>query len=100
MSGRISLVASEGNSLMQPPAGGPHADVCRRLPTMNDPGPVAKRRRWWKVLAGVWLALIAAVAAIPWVLATPTGQRLLLARANRKLAPGSISWTSVGFSWF
>src|SRR4051794_16156893 len=67
---------------------------------MKDPGPTDKKRRRWKWLAAALLIPIAVVLAIPWGLATPPGQRWLLWRANRALKPGSITWSSLGFSWF
>jgi len=67
---------------------------------MKDPGPTQKTRRRWKLLAAALLIPIAVVLAIPWGLATPPGQRWLLRRANRTLKPGSITWTSLHFSWF
>src|SRR4051794_32958565 len=67
---------------------------------MTDPSSMGRKRRRRKVLAGAALLLLAAIAAIPWGLATPPGQRWLLARANRKLAPGGISWATLRVSWF
>src|SRR5438477_132094 len=73
---------------------------------MTDPNLSAaverKRRRWWKRLAGALLLVLAAIAALPWGLATPPAQRWLMAQANRALAPGGggISWSSLRFSWF
>src|SRR5258705_10575361 len=74
--------------------GGAARRPCGRLRTMNDPGPVEKKRRWWKVLAGALLLLLALIAAIPWGLAPPPGQGLLLPRANRTLRPGAVTWAA------
>src|SRR4051812_16270601 len=74
------------------------------LSSGGEPQPGQRRRRHWgwrsKVLAGGVLTLLAVIAAIPWALATPPGQRWLLAQANRKLAPGRVAWESLHVSWF
>ena len=71
--------------------------------TDPNPGPAArKKRRWPMLLAGALLVPIALIAAIPWGLSTPPGQRWLLKGANRGLAPGGgrIAWTTLRVSWF
>jgi translocation and assembly module TamB len=54
------------------------------------------------LLAGALVVPIALVAALPWGLATPPGQRWLIRGANRALAPGGgrIAWTALRVSWF
>ncbi|SIO58618.1 translocation and assembly module TamB [Singulisphaera sp. GP187] len=57
-------------------------------------------RRRWKVLAGVLILIVCAIAAIPWGLGTRPARRWLLAQANRALAPAGIDFATIRFSWF
>ncbi len=60
---------------------------------------VPKQRRW-RVLGAVLVLLpLVLAAAFPWILGTRPVRRLLLARANRALAPGGLELTSIQFSW-
>src|SRR6185312_8027540 len=59
-----------------------------------------RRRRWGAVLAGLAIALVALVGALPWALSTAPARRWLLRRANRALAPGSLEFASFRPSWF
>ncbi len=71
--------------------------------TDTNPSPAArKKRRWPMLLAAALVVPIAVIAAIPWGLATPPGQRWLLRGANRGLAPGGgrIAWKTLRLSWF
>lgn len=60
----------------------------------------ARKRRWWRVLAALVVLAVAAVAALPWGLASRPGQRWLIRRANRALAPATIDFATVRVSWF
>ena len=98
---------TEGNSPGPSPAGDRTARRASRefesLMTDTNPSPrPRKKRRWPKLLAGMLVVPIALIAAIPWGLATPPGQRWLLRGANRGLAPGGgrIAWTTLRVSWF
>ena len=71
--------------------------------TDTNPSPAArKKRRWPMLLAAALVVPVTLIAAIPWGLATPPGQRWLLRGANRGLAPGGgrIAWTTLRLSWF
>lgn len=79
----------------------------RLRPKMTDPNPSTegkkqprRLRRRWKIMAVVLAVPMAAFAAIPWGLATPPGQRWMLSRAGRAIAPGGIAWASLRVSWF
>ncbi len=68
------------------------------------PIPPPKPGHWrrWLAVCGLLLVVLVAgtIAAVPWLLATPTGQRWLTHRANLALAPGRIAWKSLRVSWF
>ena len=54
----------------------------------NPSPPVRKKRRWLKILAGTLVVPIALIAAVPWGLATPPGQRWLLLKGGGYVAAG------------
>jgi hypothetical protein len=62
--------------------------------------PPRRKRRAWKVVAGLLLLLLAVIALIPTALNTAGGQRWLLAKANATLAPGKLEVDRFRFSWF
>ena len=63
---------------------------------------ILDRRRWRRLgIAGlVVLALVAGlVASAPWLAGLPAIQRAIATRANAIMAPASVSFTTVRFSW-
>ena len=71
-------------------------DDTKALPS---PAPVRKRRRAWKVLAGLALLAIATVASVPRLLGTKPARAWLVGRINAKLAPGSADLEGVQLTW-
>ncbi len=62
----------------------------------------ARARRRWRIAAiAIVLAIAAGLfAALPRVLNTTAGRRLLRSRADAILAPGSVEFASIRLSWF
>jgi hypothetical protein len=49
---------------------------------------------------GVMLAAAGLCAALPWVLSSTVGRRLLKSRADAVMAPGSVEFASIRLAWF
>ncbi len=61
----------------------------------------ARPRRRWRIAAiGIVIAVAGLFAALPWVLSTTVGRRLLKSRADAILAPGSVEFASIRLAWF
>jgi translocation and assembly module TamB len=68
--------------------------------SITDRRPVC-RRRWVKwTLTGLLAIVLGLVVGLPWLLGLPPAQRLMAARANAILAPGSIEFGAIRLSWF
>ncbi len=71
-----------------------------RANEMTATGPGRARRRWRFIALAVSLVGAGLIAALPWVLELPAVQRRLAAEANRILAPSSVDFSAIRFSWF
>lgn len=57
------------------------------------------KRRLIRTAAVLLLLLVAAVAAIPWLLGTPPGRALVLSQVNKAISPGRMEAKALRFSW-
>ncbi len=70
--------------------------------TVSSPSPTRWPRRWtWLVVAltVVLVLAVVAVAAFPLLLNTPRARRMILARANKVMAPGKLEVGEFFFHW-
>jgi hypothetical protein len=66
------------------------------------PKPVSvKRRRRWPILVGLFVLMLAGgLFAIPWLLNTKAGNRLVAGRLAKAFAPGRLEFDTIRLSWF
>ncbi len=58
-----------------------------------------KKRRLLKIFAGLLVAMLVLVAALPWILSSSLARSFLLAQINGKLGSGRVEVDSFRFSW-
>jgi translocation and assembly module TamB len=66
---------------------------------MTATGRGRARRRWRLIALAVLLIGAGLIAALPWVLELPAVQRRLAAEGSRILAPSSVAFSAMRFSW-
>jgi len=67
---------------------------------MPSTPPARRPRRRRKALAAVLLAIVALVAALPWLAGSGLGRSRISAGINRAFAPGRLEFASIRLSWF
>src|SRR5262249_36167749 len=67
---------------------------------MRSPDRARARRRWPLVAVALLLIGAGLFAALPWILSRTFARRLLAARADAILAPGSVEFAAIHVDWF
>ncbi len=66
-------------------------------PVVNP--PLRRKRRWRRVLVGLVVAVVALVAAVPWVLNLGPVRSMVVGRINSAIAPGSVVVEGWSLGW-
>ena len=71
------------------------------MPKKTPPPTKPSRRRLVvRLLAGLFVAAVALVAALPWLASTGIARRRVVAAANKALAPSTVQIEGLRLSWF
>ncbi len=67
---------------------------------MSNPSPARRPRRWWKVLATLFVVVLVVVVALPWLLTLGPARSRVASGLNQALAPGRLQFEELHLSWF